>query len=734
LKLRLLALSIACIFTASPALAQDATIPEVVVTAQRVSTLESKTPVAMSVLSGEQLRDLALDTPSALGARLPNTYIEGAADGLKITIRGVTNADTTEKGDPSAAFMLDGVYIARPQSQNIGFHDIERIEVLRGPQGTLYGRNTTAGLVNVISRTPSHQFEAEASLGLGSYSARKASAMINVPVNQSLALRASLASHQHDSYLRNGQRTSHTLGLDRDDLSARLSAQVTFGASGKLLLRYEHSKIDDNNDSIVPDTNFYQHNTTGRPTWIGGSASQQLTNGFVPPNHVPEQGFSRKRTNGLGAELNWNFGPATLHYTGSQRSFDHDFLVNYYYRVAPGVAIGVRNNFSGAYDQSSHELRLSTNGSGPLSAQAGLYYFEEESQLLTQFRDLNLLGLPPYYVFPHGPTIANSKAIFGQATWRVIDGLRLTAGVRQTEDDKSRIGSTNFQQGPVFNPATDFKLLNAAFLSTDKATWRLGAEFDIAPSTLLYATISTGYKAGGFNDGCLTGTRQLGIDCPAQVSVPASTLFYQPEYLKSFEAGFKTRFFDKRATLNASAFRYDYTNLQLSGVAIVMGAPRYVTTNAGIADVKGLELDGQFAASPAGRLRYSLTLLDAAYVSYRPDGVTSWAGRSLDRAPDLTMSLGYEHRFALPGGHLTAGAFTRYSAEYVIGVPTQQLEYTIPSRTTTDLSLAWQAAKWSLQANVKNLENKIRPITIDSFGMTVPGDPRTVEVRFDYRF
>jgi iron complex outermembrane receptor protein len=326
--------------------------------------------------------------------------------------------------------------------------------------------------------------------------------------------------------------------------------------------------------------------------------------------------------------------------------------------------------------------------------------------------------------------------VFGQATWRVVDGLRLTAGLRHTEDDKSRVGSTNFQQGPNFNPATDFKLLNAASLSTDKTTWRLGVEHDLAPATLLFATLSTGYKAGGFNDGCLAGTRELGIDCPAQVAVAASTLFYQPEHLKSFEAGFKTRFLDKRATLNASAFKYDYTNLQLSGVAIVMGAPRYVTTNAGVADVKGLELDGQYAASAAGRLRYSFTWLDAKYVSYKPDGVTSWAGRSLDRAPDVTFSLGYEHRFALPGGSLTAGAFTRYSDDYVIGVPTQQLEYTVPSRTTTDLALGWQptGTQWSVQANVKNLENKIRPVTIDSFGMTVPSDPRTVEVRFNVRF
>ncbi|HJV03596.1 MAG TPA: TonB-dependent receptor [Burkholderiaceae bacterium] len=714
----------------------DGQVQEVVVTAQRTASLESRTPVAMSVLTGEQLRQAGLDQPSALAARLPNVHLDGAAAALKITIRGVTNADTTEKGDPSAAFMVDGVYLARPTQQNLSFYDVDRIEVLRGPQGTLYGRNTTAGAINVITNAPSRQLEGAVGVELGDYASRKVNAMLNVPVNEALALRAAMAANRHDSYLINGQGTPYTLGLDRDDVSGRLSAKLTLSPAASLLLRADHSTVHDNSDRIVPDTNFYHGIASGQPTWYDASTDQRLTNGFVPPNTRPEQGYDHKSTTGLSAELAWNLGPATVTWLGAHRRFDNHILFNYYYRVKPTFAIGVHQNFDGVNTQDSHELRVATNGSGPLSAQAGLYWFREETNTLYSFRDLTLLGLPPYYVFPTGPTLARSKAVFGQATWRVTDRLRATAGVRYTSDDKSRVGSTNFQQGPAFNPATDFRLLNAAELDTHKNTWRLGLDYDVTPTTFAYATLSTGYKAGGFNDGCLAGSSALGIPCPAAVAVPASTLYYQPETLTSREAGLKTRFWDKRASLNVAVFDYDYRNLQLSGVAIVMGAPRYVTTNAGVASVKGLEADGQVNATADDRISYGLTLLDAHYVSYTPDGVHSWAGTKLDRAPSNTITAGYEHRFLLAGGQLRAGIVARRSAAYIIGVPTQQLRYTIPARTASDATVRYQpsGAPWSVQAQVKNLENKVQPIAIDSFGMVVPSDPRTVAVRFDYRY
>lgn len=713
----------------------DTAVPEVVVTAQRTASLASRTPVAMSVVSGEQLRNIGADSPATLGPRLPNVHFDQAFSGLRVTIRGISNNDTTDKGDPSAAFMLDGVYIARPAGQSGNLLDVDRIEVLRGPQGTLYGRNTTAGLVNVISNAPTDRLEGALGLEVGTYGKRKIDGVVNVPVNQALSLRAAVSQIKQDPFLNNGQGTPHRPGMDRDERDARLSARLKLNRDATLVVRYDHGETEGNNDRFVPDTNFYTGVAGGRPVWRDSTTDQRLTNSFRPPNMTPVQGWHDRLARGLSADLSWDLGPATVHYLASHRKLDQEIRQNYYYRVAPTVALGVINNYDGHNEQDSHELRIATNGSGPLSAQAGLYYFSEDSNTSYAFQGLQPVGLPPYYSFPLH-TQARSRAVFGQLTWRVRDDLRLTAGARRTEDDKDRVGSTDFQQGPVFNPATDRRLLNAAELDTARTTWRLGAEFDLAPATLLYASLATGYKAGGFNDGCIAGTSALGVTCPAAAAVTESALYYQPEELRAYEAGLKSRLLGGRLTFNAAAFLYDYTNLQLSGTAIVSGAPRILTSNAGVARSRGLELDGEVRVGSNGRLNYGATLLDAHYVSYAPTLTTSWAGRKLDRAPSHVYTLGYEHRFAIANGQLRAGVFSRRSAAYVIAVPSQLLEYRVPAHTTTDATLRYQPAggNWSLLARVRNLENSVRPSIIDSFGMTTPTAPRTADLRLDLTF
>uniref|UniRef100_UPI0035BC8F27 TonB-dependent receptor plug domain-containing protein n=1 Tax=Sphingomonas sp. TaxID=28214 RepID=UPI0035BC8F27 len=160
---------------------------DIVVTAQRTSSLASKTPIALSAIDGDALRSQGVTNPTRLEEQVPNLSIV-RNQGLQITIRGVSSSDNSEKGDPSAAFLLDGVYLARPQAQEVSFFDVARVEVLRGPQGTLYGRNTTAGLINVITNRPASEFQAAGNLIYGNYDTVQGDAMINLPISDLLAL------------------------------------------------------------------------------------------------------------------------------------------------------------------------------------------------------------------------------------------------------------------------------------------------------------------------------------------------------------------------------------------------------------------------------------------------------------------------------------------------------------------------------------------------------------------
>ncbi len=711
----------------------DASVQEIVVTAQRTQSLASKTPVALTAVGGEDLRKVGIDSPSALGSRVPNLQMDQSGTALRITIRGVTSQDTSEKGDPSAAFMQDGIYIARSDVQNVAFYDIARVEVLRGPQGTLYGRNTTAGAVNVISNEPKWSQEGALHVTLGDYATRNVDGMYNLPLNDKVAVRAAFSVNKHDSYIRDGQGAGYDMPQNRDDASIRLSTKIKFSEQLNVLLRADYSDIHTIAGDI-PTSNFYSAPLTTSPVYLSPSSKAARTLSFPTTAATRQANDTNNDTWGIGGEVNWDLGPATLTYQGSHREFNRDEKSNFILGLAENVYLGGRAILTGKYKQDSHELRVAATA-GPLTAQAGAYYFKEVSNINYTLRDLEALVGVPYYAFPQGPTTNISRAVFTQATYSVLPTLRLTAGVRYSEDEKSRYGASILQQAYVYNASTDSASLNAAALKTNKTIWRLGADYDLTPATLLYGVISTGYKAGGFNDGCLVGSKYNGLSCTANTSPKA--LFYQPEELTSYEVGIKTRFWDNRARLNVSAFAYDYTNLQLSGVLIINSAPQLTTTNAASANIKGIEAEGELRLTSNDRINYSLALLDAKYDSYKPDGTTSWSGVRLDRSPKTVFTLGYDRSFNLGDkGRVTASVFTRWTDDYLMSVPSKLIQYRIPSYFKSDASLSYTPADapWDVQIFAKNLENKVVPVSITGSGTSAPSEPRTMGLRVNYNF
>lgn len=723
--------------TADPSTASDQGVPgdavsvgDIIVTATRTSTLASKTPVALTAVTGDSLIETGVTNPTQIAEVVPNISID-RANGLQITIRGVTSTDGTEKGDPSAAFMLDGIYIARSQAQETSFFDVGRVEVLRGPQGTLFGRNTTAGLVNVITNRPTQEFGGRVDASYGNYGQVQATAVVNLPVTETFALRAAANIDRRDSFITRGSRLGADLDPFKDNVAGRLSALLDLGA-GEIVVRGDYSHIGGKGPNGVLTSNFFSNfGANQTPLYIGqGQSSEDLRRLNVPI----ASGLERdNQTWGIQGEVTYDFGGIGVAYLGSYREFDRrEDSVS----LLGSGAAAIRGRFDGHYWQNSQELRVFTSGDGPVKAQAGAYYFKERSGI--SYNLFGLLSPTPGAVgyvfgFPQDPTIARSYAGFGQVTWSIVDHVRLTGGVRYSNDDKSRVGATIRCGTTACSGAGDVVTRNIAQRTFDKVTWRAGVDIDLNDRTLLFGTVSTGYKAGGFNDGCLSTS--AGCNNP----LPEAALYYDPETITAYEIGLKTRFLDNAVRLNFAGFHYDYSGIQLTQVSDICGGPCSVTTNAAEADVTGFELEGTIQPIRPMLFNFAVSYLDATYADFQVTPAVSFTGRNLDRSPGFTVIAGYTHTVQLDGaGNIEANVRTRVSDGYYLSALGTLNQFRVPGSTRTDINLTYNAPddRFYIQGFVKNIEDAIVVTTAatGTFATANFADPRTYGVRAGVKF
>ncbi|WP_214647814.1 TonB-dependent receptor [Novosphingobium aerophilum] len=697
--------------------ADSADAGEIIVTANRDPSRLSKTPIALSAISGADLAASGVTTPTALAAITPNLSITrdavpASGGGLQITIRGITSTDASEKGDPSAAFLRDGIYIARPQAQEVSFFDVERVEVLRGPQGTLYGRNTTAGVVNVLSVRPKDKFEVVGDFGYGSYNNITGTGVVNVPVSEGLALRAAVNHEQRDSTV---IPTNSTVDINpfSNNTSVRLSALAKPTDNVTLFVQGDYSWIKGSGFAVVPVTNFFQVPFTAltAPVRIEADADVLRSTNRV----IPWEEYRDNRDRGVMSELNVDLGFGNVTWLSSYRELDRDE----HRHQGPGGT--TKSVFVGNFWQHSQELRLSLGGNSWWKAQLGGYYFKEQSNLIGANMTANT-------GFIQGPTKAIGKALFAQATVTPLDGFNITAGVRYSHDDKSRKGV--IANDPFGTPVTTS--INDAARSFSKTTWRIGADYDLPGLGLVYATVSTGYKAGGFNDGCEIGTQ-------AGCSLTAAQLYYQPESVTSYEAGFKWRLLDNIVRLNGAAFHYDYANMQLSQASTCSGIACQVTSNAGQSKIDGVELESVLQPAKGHVFNLSANWLNARFTEFAPAAGVNLAGRPLSRAPKWTLSAGYTFTQELEnGGKITANVTSRYSAQYDLTDLATRVFFYQPSFTKTDVSLGYTAPNgvWNVQVFGRNLENTLALTYArnSATGEATFEQPRNFGVRAGFRF
>lgn len=727
----------------SPDSQGPAELGEVIVTAEHVRSTVARTPISMSVISGDQLVKQGLVTVADLNGYAQNLNVQENYNGVQFTIRGVTNSNGSTLNDPAIAFMLDGIYIPRQTTpMYLGFFDIKRIEVLRGPQGTLWGRNTIGGVVNVITNKPVlNSLEYSGSVSAGNYGSTNEQFMVNLPVANRLAIRAAVLYDRRNTYLNKTPGDPYSLNPAKGDFSGRVSLLWKIDHDMTLHVKTDYANMDNVFFEWVPVTNFYRQPTTADPAYNlrnpiyydGGTTEQLSANGF----RQYWQAGTSAHTWGISPEFDWNIGRhLRLTYLSAYRAQDehykYEFPVTSFYTMP--------NIYFSSDEENSQELRFTLRGVKNLQAQFGLYYFREalyDNWSLYDFPDILHFG---YLDVTNDPQINKSEAIFGQVTYRVMPKLSLTAGLREDHLKKNYFSEETVNSQPYSNPATNLVTPSFSTASASKLTWRAGTQYDLSPGTMLYGTVSTGFKAGGVNYfGCLLGTSHDGILCTARLALPASVLYYRPETLTSYEAGIKSRFVDNTVYVTLDGFHYNYDNLQVETLQSVAGISIEATTNAAKASVDGVEFDGTWRPNESSTFELGLTYLGSRYGNYFPLGQgnpPNYKGRPLDDSPQYTVNVGYTYMRPLSiGGSLQMSVHTCISDSYVVSDVAVPVQYRQPAYHMTDLNMTYNFpnGNWYVGAYARNLENKILVVNATPTAV-VPSAPRTFGFRVGFYY
>lgn len=580
---------------------------EIIVTAQRKAESISKVPLSITALGNEALETKQVTEMKDLQFASPGIRAGQQQGVTRIFIRGIGLNSFSAGADPSVAFYADGVYVGRPTAQASSFYDVERIEVLRGPQGTLYGRNATGGAVNVISRAPTRELSGYANLTYGNYDLKEFEGGISGPLTQGGDLRARISGHVID---RSGYGYDFGMKHDFNDAKSQsVRAQLQYengnGVDVRLIGEYHHE-------------NDYNNGTTSFGAYPGyvlqGVAGTTAPDGTVLKGIAVTGGQDTAtalvgKTNvreGWVVTLNANFDISDrLHFNSITgfRKWDR-----YNGSDSDGTSAGLGNTYyTENSKQFSQELVFNWSA-GPLDVIAGTSYYWERiyNHVLVPF-----IQFGPVNYIQNGTMDIESFAAYGQATLHVMDSLRLTAGGRFSSESRDSSGST-------------FTFIGAPIAVGGRASWsdfnpKFGIEYDLTPTTLLYATATNGFKSGTWNIG--------------QVNPVIN-----PEKIWSYEAGFKTKLFGNAVQLSGAYFHYDYSNLQVNKVIGIAT----VTTNAAAAKIDGLELAATVKPFGGLTLDGSFTYLDARFAQFYstnplyPTGQYNVAGD-----PESGVSAGY---------------------------------------------------------------------------------------------
>jgi len=639
---------LASAISAQGALAQNAgTLEEVIVTAEkRVSTIQD-TPIAISAFSGDELARSLINNTLDMQMSVPNMLMsKGNFTTAQVSIRGIGNLAVGAASDSGTGIHFNGMYLNSPRVFEQEFFDTERVEVLRGPQGTLYGRNTTAGVVNVISRKPDDEFGGDIEISVGDYNAVKAKGAINFPMGENFAQRFSGFYNTRDGFVDNLYNGDE---VDDRDMYALRSSTLWHGDNTDATLVINYFKEDDtrmrgSNQQCLRDpegiigclpTGLADENVHGQATVTG------FLTGLVPGDYPLDDYLNSPRNSNprkqyldftpqyevedtiVTLEINHQFNALTLtsltgyHESDLNARNDYDFTVaSEVWPIDVTTNLGEDGSFTGnrlynsdrsstTPEQWSQELRLASDFDGDWNFLVGGFWltYESETHYNVYSSTLELFGatygIPPsqrLYDNESNKYELDTWAVFGELYWQATEQLHMTLGLRYTDEEK-KVRSRSVYLAFLDDPTA----LDGGYSNYegewDEMTGKFNINYALNDDVMLYTTLSRSYKSGGFNP-LSPESDQLN----PELGGSPSNAYFDPEYINSLEIGAKTRLLNNTLQANLTYFYYDYEDLQVAKIV----SQTAINQNVDSSSIQGIE--AEFIWVPTEHWRFSVNV------------------------------------------------------------------------------------------------------------------------------
>lgn len=760
----------------------------IVISEKRISNLQ-ETPIAVSVFNTDKLAQQDIEEAADIQFAIPNAMF---TDRGTFNIRGVGNSAIGSSAESGAGVHVNGIYLTVPNTQN-EYYDLQSIEVLRGPQGTLYGRNTTAGVINIITQKPTDEFEGFLTVEVGNYDSIRTVGAINFPITDNVLQRFAFNTVERDGFTENVATGNDIDGRDQFSIRSTTHFEFSDNFEGTLFAQYfEEDSNRSNRRSVrcTADTTLgcsateagneypFSHYTDGNLLAVLGASAAIVRPNFYNTNldgsprinpsdprkvNLDNEPIAKAEELTASLELNYNtdngvFTSITsFHDTegSGQRDYDNAngsdaFFVPVTYAFNDETVLQNTTDFQPIQltvfesEQRSQELRFVSELDGNINYTAGLYWlnYKRDGRVATYHPYLSLLAsalsLPLEYhdfdtLTPELET--TSSAVFGELYYDINEKLKLTAGIRYSNEDKKQRSQTVSPLSfltPGFDPTAFEELQQDWQETTGKLGLSYKADLDATEETLFFGTLAKGYKAGGLNPGGSTNPT------------------FDAEYINSIEFGAKNTFIGRKLQANVTVFHYNYDGLQL-GALETNGTGAAITDNT---DAKVTGAEFEFVAAPIDGFLANLNFsfldtevtgqIDTADSSQGSSaGLVDIKGNSLPYAPEKSIQLGLQYtHLVFDGWELTYRAQTYWQDEFFARVYNSETDK-LSSWQQTDFSIALADiyGDWEIEAFVKNIDNddSVTGLTVENslagrFRLPAVLDPRQSGVRVSYRF